>query len=395
MSILNRKRLLATVALTSLMACGPAQSEDSSKQKAEQKATEQRNAQAEEEKAREPVPPEAQNNNPGQIADASEIDIKKVSEALGHFIGRNINAPGMKFDTDSIIKGIKEGAAGQPSPMTDEEYQMAMAQLQQKALNKLAETNLSAANKFMKDNLSEKGVVELVPGKLQYMILEKGHGPLVQEHGTPLINYTGKYIDGTVFGSSENAGGPVTVPIDQTIPGFSKGIAGMQEGEKRRLFVHPELGYGRSGQLQPDALLIFDIEVVKATSPEKDEVEESDNVTDADDERDLDDDLDSDADDEETEKKEEAPKKEVVPAPEKKDAAPVPENKKGTAPTSTTTTPATKKEAAAVADNNKVDSNKDKETITQPATAPSTTPAGTGPVESKDNKDAKDLKDTK
>jgi len=85
-----------------------------------------------------------------------------------------------------------------------------------------------------------------------------------------LINYTGKYIDGTVFGSSETAGGPITVPIDQTIPGFSKGIVGMKEGEKRRLFVHPDMGYGTTGQLPPNSMLIFDIEVVKATSPDKD-----------------------------------------------------------------------------------------------------------------------------
>ena len=44
---------------------------------------------------------------------------------------------------------------------------------------------------------------------------------------------------------------PITIPLDQTIPGFSKGIVGMKEGEKRRLFVHPDLGYGTTGQLPP------------------------------------------------------------------------------------------------------------------------------------------------
>jgi peptidylprolyl isomerase len=40
----------------------------------------------------------------------------------------------------------------------------------------------------------------------------------------------------------------------------------MKEGEKRRLYVHPDLGYGTTGQLPPNELLIFDIEVVKADS---------------------------------------------------------------------------------------------------------------------------------
>lgn len=198
------------------------------------------------------------------------VDITKISEALGHFIGRNLNSPEIKFDLDKVIKGIRDGANGKPAPMTDQEYEQAMTQLQQQALNSVATRNLDAANTFMKDNASTKGLVEIVPGKLTYIVLEEGKGPAVPEHGTPMINYTGKYIDGSVFGSSESAGGPITVPVDQTIPGFSKGIVGMKEGEKRRLFVHPELGYGTTGQLPPNSLLIFDVEVVKAASPEKD-----------------------------------------------------------------------------------------------------------------------------
>lgn len=42
----------------------------------------------------------------------------KLSEAFGNFIGRNLQSPGLKFDIDGLIKGIKEGANGQPSPLT-------------------------------------------------------------------------------------------------------------------------------------------------------------------------------------------------------------------------------------------------------------------------------------
>ena len=199
----------------------------------------------------------------------SNLDINKVSQALGNFIGRNLNSPGIHFDLENIIKGIREGAAGKPSPMDEKEYEQAMSQLQQQAMTAVASKNLDAADKFLKDNAHAKGVIEIIPGKLQYLILEEGNGAAVVEHGTPQITYIGKYIDGTVFGNSDAAGGPISVPLDQTIPGFSKGITGMKEGEKRRLFVHPEVGYGTGGQLIPNSLLIFDIEVVKATSPDK------------------------------------------------------------------------------------------------------------------------------
>lgn len=262
----KKLHLIALIALTSLIACGPTQKDESSKQA-------------------------DQTQQASVKVDTGDIDINKVSEALGHFIGRNLNTSGIHFELEKIVEGIRKGAAGKPAPMSDAEYEKAMGDLQQKAFNAVAEANLVASVKFMSENAKADGVVEIIPGKLQYKILEEGNGPVVPEHGSPLINYTGKYLNGNVFGSSESAGGPITVPIDQTIPGFSKGIAGMKEGEKRRLFVHPEYGYGRSGQLPPDSLLIFDIEVVKAVSPEG----ESDEVS-LESKRDLDDDIDDEFD---------------------------------------------------------------------------------------------------
>jgi peptidylprolyl isomerase len=197
-----------------------------------------------------------------------QSDILRISEAFGHFIGRNLNNPGLKFDLESIIKGMREGAANKPAPMSDQEYEQMMTKLQERAFSQLSEENLKAANAFLEKNAKAQGVVVVEPGKLEYKILEEGKGPAVTEHSAPQIQYTGKYIDGTVFGSSEEAGGPITIPLDQTIPGFSKGIVGMKEGEKRRLFVHPDLGYGTTGHLPPNSLLIFDIEVVKATTPD-------------------------------------------------------------------------------------------------------------------------------
>lgn len=195
-----------------------------------------------------------------------DFNIDEISEAFGHFIGRNLNPPGLKFNVDLVVKGIRGGAEGKPAPMTDQEYEEAMGKLQILAFQKLSEKNLADADKFLKENASKSGIIEIEPGKLQYSIIESGAGPVVEEHFTPSVNYKGSYIDGTVFGSSEETGGPTEISLDQTIPGFNKGLVGMREGEKRKLFIHPDLGYGTSGQLQPNSLLIFDIEIIKSDS---------------------------------------------------------------------------------------------------------------------------------
>jgi peptidylprolyl isomerase len=204
----------------------------------------------------------------------TQEEILQISEAFGHFIGRNLKNPGVQFNVEKVITGMRAGADGKPSPMNDKEYEEKMFRLQKISIKKLSDENLKKATEFLSKNKSEPNVVEVEPGKLQYLILEAGNGPTVEAHGNPMINYTGKYLDGTVFGSSVEAGGPINIPLDHTIPGFGKGIQGMKEGEKRRLFIHPDLAYGTSGHLPPNSLLIFDIEVVKAEAPKSADAEE-------------------------------------------------------------------------------------------------------------------------
>lgn len=199
----------------------------------------------------------------------SQQEMQQLSEAFGHFIGKSLNIPGIDFDMDRVIQGIRDHRDGKNSPLSEQEYEQLMARLQAATYRKISESNLYEANRYLEKNASESGVVIVEPGKLHYKITEEGSGEVVKENGAPKIQYTGTYIDGTVFGSSEESGGPITIPLDQTIPGFAKGIVGMKEGEKRRIFVHPDLGYGSNGPLPPNMLLILDVKVIEADSTEE------------------------------------------------------------------------------------------------------------------------------
>jgi len=206
----------------------------------------------------------------------TEIDMPKLSEAFGNFLGKNLKNSGIHFDMENLIIGMRNGMNDRPSPLTESEYETMMIAVQQRAFETLSNDNLRKATTFMLDNSQNPKVVELVPGKLQYLVLKSGNGAAVVEGNTPLINYTGKFLDGTVFSTSEETGGPITIPLSHTIPGFQKGITGMHEGEKRRLFIHPDQGYGATaGHLPPNSLIVFDIEVV-AANHEEDEVDDID-----------------------------------------------------------------------------------------------------------------------
>ena len=204
-----------------------------------------------------------------------EIDYGRLSETLGHLIVRQLSQPGFSFQLDRVFQGMKDEQAGKPSPLTEEEYEQMVCSLQEQQFVQVAEQNLAEANTFLHQNAAKKGM-KTVDEKLQYEIAHEGNGETVGPDSIPLIHYKGQLIDGTVFASSEGMSQPIALPIKQSIPGFAKGIVGMKEGEKRVLYIHPELAYGLSGQLPPNSLLIFEVEVVKANAIAASEIAQQD-----------------------------------------------------------------------------------------------------------------------
>lgn len=211
----------------------------------------------------------------------SKEDLAKLSKTFGNFLGRTLVNPaiGIPFDIDAIVEGIKDGAAGKPAPLNEQEYETLMLSIQQNYLKDLSSKNLKDAEKFLQDTSKEKDVISLKDGKILYKILSEGKDPAVKPHADVLINYTGTLLDGTVFSSSQDSG-PISISLDQTIPGFADGLLGMKTGEKRRLYIHPDFAYGTQGDLPPNSLLIFDVEMINAGDAAK--TKSNDKKTDAD-----------------------------------------------------------------------------------------------------------------
>lgn len=91
---------------------------------------------------------------------------------------------------------------------------------------------------------------------------------LLKSHSKKYFTLQGTLEDGTEFDSSIGRGQPLTFTLGmgQVIKGWDQGLLGMCEGEKRRLVIPPELGYGKAGageKIPPDSTLIFETELVK------------------------------------------------------------------------------------------------------------------------------------
>lgn len=198
-----------------------------------------------------------------EVKKKQEIDIQKISRSFGHLIGKNLENLGLEFEMKEVIQGLEDSLAGKEPPMDEAECVQAISIVQEEAFQKLASKNLAQANEFLLENANQKDIIKIENNKLQYRIEKTGSGQAVEETNSPIIRYTGKLLGGKVFGASKE---DELISLQETIPGFSKAIVGMKEGEKRTIFIHPDLGYGLTGYLPPNSLLVFEIEVIKANA---------------------------------------------------------------------------------------------------------------------------------
>lgn len=103
---------------------------------------------------------------------------------------------------------------------------------------------------------------------LNIEILKKGTGEEAKNGDTVLVHYVGTLENGTKFDSSIDRGTPFsfTLGAGEVIKGWDKGVLGMKVGEKRKLIIPSEMGYGTQGAggvIPPNATLIFEVELLE------------------------------------------------------------------------------------------------------------------------------------
>ena len=98
--------------------------------------------------------------------------------------------------------------------------------------------------------------------------LTAGDGVTFPKQGDNLtMHYTGTLADGTKFDSSLDRGDPFkfTIGIGQVIRGWDDGVMKLSLGEKAKLDISPDFGYGASGAggvIPPNADLVFEVELL-------------------------------------------------------------------------------------------------------------------------------------
>lgn len=213
----------------------------------------------------------------GPKDDASNAEIKsddqKASYALGFRSAEQMSAM-EGLDVDALVAGLRDGFQDEPeSRLGDEDldqlirdYQMRMMEKRQAKVEEDAKANLEEGKKFLEENAKKEGVTTTESG-MQYEVLKSGEegaeSPTLDD--TVEVHYTGSLTDGTVFDSSVERDKPAVFGLKHIIPGWQEALPMMKVGDKWKLYLPPELGYGEQGaggDIGPNEVLVFEVELL-------------------------------------------------------------------------------------------------------------------------------------
>ncbi|WP_290523867.1 FKBP-type peptidyl-prolyl cis-trans isomerase [Alcanivorax sp.] len=228
----------------------------------------------------------------GQEKAELDTDNQKGSYALGFVSAEQMQQLGV-LDKEAFIAGLKDGLQENPQgELTDEEMQAALQAFQQRVMEaqqeKMKEAmeqqqkdmeEAGAKNKeegaaFLEENAQRDGVTVTESG-LQYEVLTAGEegarSPTLED--TVEVHYHGTLPDGTVFDSSVERGQPASFGLKQIVKGWQEALPMMKEGDKWKIVLPPELGYGEQGagpgsDIGPNQVLIFEIELLDVKGDE-------------------------------------------------------------------------------------------------------------------------------
>ena len=221
----------------------------------------------------------------------SEVSLESEDQKLGYAMGKlfadRIQQDMQDINSDAFMAGVRDSMEDNDPRLSEEEIQEAVRNYQQRLQDEAnsgntsqgngsqqqggtsgdngnAEENLTASREFLEENSQRESVTTTDSG-LQYEVIEEGDGESPGADARVTVHYTGELIDGTVFDSSRERGEPVTFGLQQVIPGWTEGLQLMNEGDRYRFYIPPELAYGENGppSIGPNQALTFDVELIE------------------------------------------------------------------------------------------------------------------------------------
>lgn len=162
-----------------------------------------------------------------------------------------------------IVDVTPPGAIVDRTPTDESDENKPQAIGEQLVPRNVEPSSTTARNDIKPAPATAKGEVKTTEGGVKYETIQPGTGETVRPGVTVIVSYVGTLDDGKKFDEKTKKEFPVASK-SHMIRGWDEGVVGMKVGEKRKLTIPPELGYGAETKLgiPPNSTLHFEIEVV-------------------------------------------------------------------------------------------------------------------------------------
>lgn len=127
-------------------------------------------------------------------------------------------------------------------------------------------SNLEAGERFLREIQQRDEVQELRKNRLYVEVVSKGEG---ESPKSPIYTLSVEGLNNKIWEKIYSTAEPTTLDPETVIEGVELGIRGMKSGERRKIYIHPELAYGEYGTITnvpPQCTLMIEVECKEEVS---------------------------------------------------------------------------------------------------------------------------------
>jgi FKBP-type peptidyl-prolyl cis-trans isomerase FkpA/FKBP-type peptidyl-prolyl cis-trans isomerase FklB len=197
----------------------------------------------------------------------------RVSYAFGMLMASNLKSIDLEINYDAFSTGVKAMLENLDLQFTEQEAMEIVEAAIQKSMEKTSAENQKREMDFLAKN-SQRPEIKVTPSGLQYEVITATTGEKPNEKSIVRVYYTGTFIDGTSFDSSNEDDGAY-IPLEMVINGWTEGLMLMSVGSKYRFYIPSSLAYGKEGIqsiIPPYSTLIFTVELLEITEGDDEEI---------------------------------------------------------------------------------------------------------------------------
>ncbi|HEY0230144.1 MAG TPA: FKBP-type peptidyl-prolyl cis-trans isomerase N-terminal domain-containing protein [Dokdonella sp.] len=198
-------------------------------------------------------------------------DRERSSYLVGIDLAKQMQPLADEVDIDLVVQALRSANAHEKLLLGDAEIETARQQFTRRMREKhaddqkaLAAKNVADGDALLKENAGKPGVQTTASG-LQYLVLQDATGPKPNADDTVDVSWIVKRPDGFSLEDSYAAGHSTGFPLNRVPPGVAEAIERMPMSAKYRFWIPGRLLYGedgRGGDIGPNQLLIYDIELL-------------------------------------------------------------------------------------------------------------------------------------